>query len=261
MTGRFTGLGFDTTGILTVEASCRVRQQKVARFDLGADVPDDVREHFDRIRTLHVYGAFYYGFFTLVTSLVALAVELALKARLREVYPAEAALIDDEDLTKLWHRARRSGILAHRSAEEFQSALQGYLDPMFWVGREKGAFPIDRYDYETIRRLRNYAAHPSRSDTLMPPDSARHIQWLACLTNSLWEPVSPLPLAKVERLADTITRVVWTADQGHPTKDLGARYGVSVEQGMSPRRTKLAMLGTNQARIVSNSLPDKQHGG
>jgi hypothetical protein len=220
MAGRFTGWGLDTTGFLTVEASCEQRQREVAGCELDPAVPDDVSEHFDRIRTLHIYGAFYYGFFTLVASQVSLAVELALKTRLRELLPGEANQIDEEGLSLLWYRARRQGLLAHRSTDEFLGTLRDYLDPMQWLGRQKGDFRVDRYDFEAIRELRNHAAHPRRSDTLTPADSARDIQWLAGFTNGLWGPVSPLLFTEVERLAQTITRVVRTADQDAPSADV-----------------------------------------
>jgi hypothetical protein len=220
MAGRFTGLGFDTTGYLPVEASHRVRQLEVARFDLDPPVPDDVRRRFDEIRNLHIQGCLDYSHFTEADAAVWLAVEFVLKARLRELHRAEADRINRETLQPLWHRARRDGLLIHRTTAEFLWALDNYLEPIVWAFRERTPFPVDRYDLESARKLRNEAAHPTHNWVLMPVDSARAIGWLAEFINGLWGPPPTVPFEECKRLADTITRVVGTADRGDPKADI-----------------------------------------
>jgi hypothetical protein len=220
MAGRFTGLGFDATGILTAEASYRVRQREVGRFDLDPIVPDDVREHFNGIRNLHVHGCFSYQFFTTAQCHTDLAVEFVLKARLRQLHPTEAHRINRETLTPLWHRARRDSLLVHRSTGEFLRALDNYLDPIAGLGRPKGTFPVDRYDFEAVYYFRNHAAHPTENWVVTPACSARAIAWLAGFINSLWGPPPSLPFVECQRLADTLTRVVAKADAGQPSSDI-----------------------------------------
>jgi hypothetical protein len=123
----------------------------VARVELHAGVPDDVRSYFETVKTLLVYGWLYYPFFAMSHINVALAVEMALRNRMPKVGKDRRGLAD------LFEEAEKAGVIAK---SDFNS--------------------------EPFRLLRNSFVHAKRP-TILPDNYA--IDMLAIsgkLINLLW---------------------------------------------------------------------------
>jgi len=78
---RFTPLGLSTGGILKPEYAAEFQQQVIAGCDVHPDVPEDTRNGFERIRTLHSYGILCYEAFTVADDLSWLVMEQAFRER------------------------------------------------------------------------------------------------------------------------------------------------------------------------------------
>src|SRR5437764_289019 len=62
---RFTPLGLATgQNVMTAEAAATFQQEAIARADLVPVVPNDTRQSFERLRSLHNHGIFCYDLFT-----------------------------------------------------------------------------------------------------------------------------------------------------------------------------------------------------
>jgi hypothetical protein len=63
---RFTPLGLSTGGlVMSPEGKLRHLKEEIASAELVPDVPDEVRQHFARLRKLYLYGLLEYDLFTL----------------------------------------------------------------------------------------------------------------------------------------------------------------------------------------------------
>jgi hypothetical protein len=79
---RFTPLGLSTGGlVMSPEGKLRHLKEEIASAELVPDVPDEVRQHFARLRKLYLYGLLEYDLFTLVEDLVHLMLEAAFRVR------------------------------------------------------------------------------------------------------------------------------------------------------------------------------------
>jgi hypothetical protein len=88
----FTPDGLALGMALTEKGSWRYVQGMVANYELGLDVPKEVRRRVEAVRLLHVYGYFQSDFFDFVRGEASLAADLALRARFMKEYPRRATL-------------------------------------------------------------------------------------------------------------------------------------------------------------------------
>jgi hypothetical protein len=89
---RFGPQGLMTDRRLTDAAAVDFIQDLVIEIALPAAVPSSVREHFDALRDLHIYGVFQPEFFAMVVTQASLTLEHALGARFIEVHAGQAPL-------------------------------------------------------------------------------------------------------------------------------------------------------------------------
>jgi len=80
-TGHFGPLGLMKDRRLIDESALNYVQAIVADLDLPPSVPEQIREHFDTLRRLHIYGAFSYELFGVAASAADVAIELVLGVR------------------------------------------------------------------------------------------------------------------------------------------------------------------------------------
>jgi hypothetical protein len=76
------GLG----GRLAPEDAADFQKASIARTVLAENVPEDVRENFERARKLHLYGVLEYEFFTAASDYALLVLEGALRVRFLTYY-------------------------------------------------------------------------------------------------------------------------------------------------------------------------------
>lgn len=80
-TARFSPYGLLQDRAMSPADSAAYIQEMVGRAELADNVPEDVRRSFARIRGLHVYGVFQYGFFSLADQAAWIFMESALGVR------------------------------------------------------------------------------------------------------------------------------------------------------------------------------------
>lgn len=203
--GRFGPLGFSTSWVLRPEASLRFVQEIIADYDLSPAVPDTVREYFELSRKLHTYGYFAYELFTEASFRAYFAVELALKVRFLEAYQSRPPLVDRATGTVvapevsnyahfvdaidrtgpypyLGPKAKKGWFL--QGYPSFNGSLNSLMEWVVHAGVLRGR----RIEgtLEAIRYLRNFAAHPTGTTVIMPPDSAGAIKSASNIINRLW---------------------------------------------------------------------------
>jgi len=83
---RFTSLGLATGGKLSPENAAEFQQRSSFIGDLATTVPKDTRDSFERLRTLHSYGALCYDPFTVAEDLRWVVLEQALREKFIEYY-------------------------------------------------------------------------------------------------------------------------------------------------------------------------------
>jgi hypothetical protein len=82
---RFSSFGLG--GRLEPEDAAEFQAATIARAVLADDVPQDVRDNFERARKLHLHGVLEYEFFTAAGDYALLVLEGALRARFLAFYP------------------------------------------------------------------------------------------------------------------------------------------------------------------------------
>ncbi len=202
---RFTPWGLSTTHQMTPESSAQFIQGMVADCDLAPEIPEHVREHFDRCRTLHIYGIFEaaYGFFTAAAQLAFFTLEAGLGAAFVREFPTgvpmtrrktgESRTIPAgrtfadvfEALNEGW---RVQGDPQLESMEFEWNRFNGSMKSLMTWARAKGLFHGDRTAIveDAILHLRHFGAHPHSLIILTPVDSASVIRDVAELINHLW---------------------------------------------------------------------------
>ena len=91
---RFSPAGLLTAAEMRPEASLQYLDEMLAAASLGPSVSDEVKGPFDRLKTVHRYGLFNYGFFTVAATETSLIIELALGVRFVEEYRLGLPLVD-----------------------------------------------------------------------------------------------------------------------------------------------------------------------
>jgi hypothetical protein len=203
-TRRFTSFGLATGGMLSPEDSARLQQEAIGGADLHDDVAEGTRSGFERLRTVHSYGVFFYDAFTVADDLAWLLLEQAYRERFVSFYDGEVSFINEltgdsmnvvatdfgtvydavkSQKGKGWRLVMSTGKTLHfrGSFEHLQTwgRREGLLDGQ----RNKRLDPV-------YRSMRNSVTHP-HSHLNMPPDSARTIRDLAEIINRLWGHLTP----------------------------------------------------------------------
>jgi hypothetical protein len=206
MTLRFTPLGLGIGYTLTPDGSTEYIQELVGRHDLVPEVPDSLRQIYERLRTAHTYGILEYDLFTVAESLAYLTFEGALRARFVDAYGGTVPFARDgcveavavtrfDDVFKV---VRRSGTYSHRtgwkllgarSRDRVHTSFDGSFPSLLRWARSEGFLGGQRsraIENKAITELRNWIAHPERYHRCSPVDSARTIGDVAEFINRLW---------------------------------------------------------------------------
>ncbi len=207
----FNSFGFG--GRLQPEDAADFQAAAIARAVLAEDVPEDVRNNFERARKLHLYGVLEYEFFAAAGDYALLVLEGALRARFLAFYGEGIPLVRGEVEELLRARtfedvraARRARL---RGADGTTHRLPLGADALLsWARREQLLAGTRAKIIEgVLSERRNHAAHPVGHSINMPVDSARTLCDVAETINGLWGHdtpggrLFPAPVARYPRVA------------------------------------------------------------
>jgi len=204
---------FGLGGRLEPEDAAEFQAATIARAVLADNVPEDVRNNFERARKLHLYGVLEYEFFTAAGDYALLVLEGALRARFLAFYADGIPLV----------RGDADGLLCAKTFEDVLAARRARLrgtdgathrlplsaDALLsWARREQLLAGTRAKIIEGIlSERRNHAAHPVGHTINMPVDSARTLGDVAETINKLWGHDTPggrrfpAPVARQLRVA------------------------------------------------------------
>jgi hypothetical protein len=94
MTLRFSPAGLLTAGELLPEDSLRYLNAMLEEASLNAQVPGEVQQAFERLKAIHRYGVFYYGFFSVAANEASLVTELAFGIRFIDAHRGRVVLVE-----------------------------------------------------------------------------------------------------------------------------------------------------------------------
>jgi hypothetical protein len=157
------------------------------------DVPQDVRDNFERARKLHLYGVLEYEFFTAAADYALLVLEGALRVRFLSYYSGgipvarrdadetlQARAFDDVRAARRKYKLRGGDGKTHN----LPVGAGALLD---WARRERLlAGTRSRIVDRALAALRDHAAHPVSYTLEMPPQSAGTLTDVAEVINKLW---------------------------------------------------------------------------
>lgn len=197
------GLG----GRMRPEDAARYQQEVVSHPELVAEIPQPVRDCFERLRTIYAYGVLCYDFFTVAYDQAQLALEYALRERFMEFYDGTVRFRDKsgglhavraDTFDGLFgeiagHLRSRDGgwRLMLRTGEAVR--FDGMLDSLMRWARSEGLLrgQRNRMIEPVLKRIRNHVAHGSGYHLQMPGDAARAIGDVAEIINQLWGAPTP----------------------------------------------------------------------
>lgn len=190
-------------GRMPPEQAARFQAATIEPAQLAADVPEGIRDYWERVRLLHQHGVLEYEFFSAAADLALLALEGALRRRFIDFHAGRIPVISRRGPTKgaeavllirrfeqVWE-ASRDWDLAARS--EPARPLPTSLAPLLSWARRAGLLPgrRSRRIDKSLVKLRNWAAHPEDYSLDYPPSVARGICQIAEYINMLWGHPTP----------------------------------------------------------------------
>jgi hypothetical protein len=196
---------FRLGGKMTPQDAARFQQEAVSHPGLVPDVPQRVRDCFDRLRMTHSYGVLCYDFFTIAHDQAQLALEFALRERFVEFHGSTAEFRDtagnSHHIATKPFRELQAEVRRHEEDEwrlvvsRTGGAIRfdGMLDSLLRWAREEELLrgqrnrALDRL----LRDMRDYVAHGAGDHLLMPGDSAQAISDAAEIINQLWGMATP----------------------------------------------------------------------
>lgn len=155
-------------------------------IQVNETAPEELRSYMEAVKTLFVYGWYYYPFFTLCAFMATTAVEMALKLRL------QTKPHDRSTLKALFDKAIRKGLLkddGFPSCKHVQSksaVIFGDSEESSGVlPTEQGPPYVERVA-RLLRHFRNVFAHPSGHWILLPGQAIDFLVLAGEVINQLW---------------------------------------------------------------------------
>lgn len=214
LTQRFTPHGLGISVQLSPEGAARFQTAAIAQAILANDVPQDVRDNFERARKLHRYGVLEYEFFTVAGDYALLVLEGALRVRFVSYYGGEITVLrggaEEKFAARSFDEVRKIPRNAQlRSADDTLHPVPlGARALLDWARRERLLTGTrTRVVDHALAKLRDRAAHPATYTLTGPPNSAGTIRDVAEVVNKLWGHdtpgghLFPAPLAREPRVA------------------------------------------------------------
>jgi len=167
---------------ITLEDSYRVAEY----FQLHDGVPAEIRSYMDSVRTLFIYGWFYYPFYTFAGFLGTTAVEMALRVR----FPKPGR--DFRGLKKLFRQAvkerlvRDENFASREHARTWEAAILAAMREGGSAYESPPERPYAEVVEERLRRVRNEFAHPEAQWIMVPGQAISVLVLCAEVINQLW---------------------------------------------------------------------------
>jgi hypothetical protein len=185
----------------------RRHQERIKNTDLVSAVPGSVIDNFERLRTMHTYGALAYDLYSVVEQTHAFVLEQALGERFIEFYaglipfgnkdgksiPLRASTFREVHAAVSRKGSHYNSRCLHLPARSdpitFSSSFYSLLSWARGMGFLRGQ--QNRFREDLKRQLRNEFAHPKDHSLVGPIDSANAICTLAEIINHLWGATTP----------------------------------------------------------------------
>jgi hypothetical protein len=197
MTLRFAPGGLLTAGRLRPGDSLGHLQNSVDQARLVADVPGDVRENFDRLRKVYLYGLLEYELFTVAEDFAYLVLEGAFRMRFLTYYDFKIPVsrkgipetLDVDSFDALLDGKRGCRLRSKEGEHDIPMGLP-YL--LLWARRE-GLLTGQRSRFieTTMSADRNHAAHPTNYTLGMPVQAGQTLCRVGEIINKLWGANTP----------------------------------------------------------------------
>jgi len=169
--------------------------EKLEKINLNDNIPKEISEQIRICKKLCLYSYFVYEFATVGEELSYLAIETALKERLRLFYldgfefkNLESGLIQKEKPHSLPHfeSLLRNDILKFMGAEGFFKRGINMYDLMNWAIEKEILKESFKGQGAVVKDLRNFAAHPSGRSINIPWNAIDSLARNVSLINSLF---------------------------------------------------------------------------
>lgn len=220
---RYTSMGLSTERLLTVEAATQFQQHIIADCDLNDDVPEQVKEGYERLRTMHTYGILCYELFGVVSNLAWLVMEQAFRQRFMIFFNGEIPLVNKRDVDvpllakdfdAVYEFVSRGSPhrLRVRATGELMEFRGGLSSLQKWARKEGLLNGQRNRGRDSLHlKLRNTAAH-SRYGNRPPNMSAEIIRELGEIINRLWGHPTPGGRLYPAPLVREIVVLAWSDD-------------------------------------------------
>jgi hypothetical protein len=190
-------------GRMPPEQAARFQTATIEPARLADDVPEGIRDYWERVRLLHQHGVLEYEFFSAAADLALLALEGALRRRFVDFYNGRIPVIRRRGPAKdaqavllvrlfeqIWEGVREWDLAPPGESQRPLPTSLGSL--LAWARRVK-LLPgrRSRRVDQSLVKLRNWAAHPDDYSLDYPPSVARGLCQIAEYINMLWGHPSP----------------------------------------------------------------------
>lgn len=143
MTRAFWPLGL-SGALMPSEDSLRSLRDSIDRADLVAEVPEEVRNNFERVRKTYLYGLMEYDLFTVADDDARLILEGALRVRFMTYYEGQITVIRDKStkvisgssFDDLYKRVQGKDVLVTRDGQHHSLSL-GMGGLLAWARKER----------------------------------------------------------------------------------------------------------------------------
>jgi hypothetical protein len=168
------------------------------RIQVNETAPEDVRSYMEAVKTLYVYGWFYYPFYTLAAFLATTAVEMALVTKFQKRR--------SPGLARLYRLALKQGMIRE---ENFPSRKHVQANRALLFGEEtqlpdtpspEREKPYAERVGDLLTYFRNVFAHPTGHWIMTPGNALDFLVLAGEVINQLWP-----PLASISRLKGSLT--------------------------------------------------------
>ncbi len=184
--------------LLPPEDSLRYLRDSIERARMVAEVPENVRDSFERVRKTFLYGLVEYDMFTVADNDARLILEGALRARFLNYYDgklqvtkkAEEMMLSVSSFDDVRQAAKHGFQLVTQDGPRPLPLGMGSL--LVWARREQLLVGQRSAASDgTTVDLRHHAAHPSDFHRIGPPEAARTLCRAAEFINKLWGADTP----------------------------------------------------------------------
>lgn len=181
-------------GLLSPEDAVTVQRGAIERARLHDDVPEELRQNWDRLRKVHLYGVLEYELFSAAHDTAYLLLDGAMRVRFVTFYDGVIPVIDKtgnetEFVVDSFEQVRTApkGLELRIGLSAGHPIPRGLFQLFTWARRERllvgqRSASLD----ELFVQARNRIAHPERYQLGMPPDSSWLLLDVAELINKLW---------------------------------------------------------------------------